>query len=146
MKNIEIKLLTVIGLLSMSYPFMAAAHDQSGALGVAASATDVYEVDCGANNENPHKLFFEIKSMLASSSPVSAQVINEAVALSTTDRTGGDTGFSPALEVVKPGNSDLYTIVVNKSGAGAANYAFEFHCEDINGFHTSTDIASKQNQ
>jgi hypothetical protein len=143
MRNIKIKLLAVVGLLSMTYPFMVSAHDQSGSLGVAASATDVYEVDCAS----APKLFFEIKSGLSSSSPVSAQVINDTVALSTTDSTGGDTGFSPSLEVVKPGDSGIYTVVVNKSGAGQANYAFEFHCENSNGSHASiTEIALKQDQ
>jgi hypothetical protein len=146
MRNIKIKLLAVVALLSMTYPFMVSAHDQSGSLGVAASATDVYEVDCGSQSEKPHQLFFEIKSMLSSSPSVSAQVINDTVALSTTDSTGGDTGFSPELEVAKPGDSAIYTVVVNKSGSGQANYAFEYHCEDINGGHTSTGIAPKQNQ
>lgn len=142
MKNIKIKLM-VVGLLSMTYPFMVSAHDQTGSLGVAASATDVYEVDCAS----APKLFFEIKSGLSSSSPVSAQVINETVARSTTDSRGGDTGFSPALEVVKPGNSAIYTVVVNKSGAGAANYAIEFHCENNDGSHAAvTEIALKQDQ
>ncbi|MGJ0486209.1 MAG: hypothetical protein ACR65R_16985 [Methylomicrobium sp.] len=143
MKNIKIKLLTVIGLLSMTYPFMSSAHDQSQSLGVAASATDVYEVDCAS----APKLFFEIKSILSSSSPVSAQVINDTVALSTTDSRGGDTESSPALEVVKPGNSAIYTVVVNKTAAGAANYAIEFHCENSDGSHASiTEIALKQDQ
>lgn len=142
MKNIKIKLM-VVGLLSMIYPFMASAHDQSQSLGVAASATDVYEVDCAS----APKLFFEIKSILSSSPPVSAQIINDTVALSTTDSAGGDKGFSPALEVVKPGSSAIYTVVVNKSSAGAANYAIEFHCENSDGSHASvTEIALKQDQ
>lgn len=149
MKNIKIKLMAV-GFLALVSPSIVSAHESGGSLGVAASATDVYQVGCNTSDGQPYKLFFDITNATPSSSPLSAQVINGDVAMSTTDHSGGDTISSPKIEVVRPSGTTgamAYTIVVDKSGAGAVNYGLEFHCEDINGQHTGTDdILPVQNQ
>lgn len=146
MKNNRIWLI-VIGFVTMAHPFIVSAHDKSGSLGVAASATDVYQIICYSEGGiNPYQLFFDIKSMTASATPLSAQVINENLAMSTTDSIGGDAAKSPELRVVRQGNNDTYTVAVDKSGAGEVNYTIDFHCEDSNGNHAGTQILSAQDQ
>ncbi|MEC4748391.1 hypothetical protein [Methylomicrobium sp. Wu6] len=132
---------------AIAYSSIGIAHDQGGTLNAGASATDVYQVSCfDDGGGKPYQLFFEIKSVIPASPPVSAQVINDDLAMSTTDRVGGDENYSPELQVVKPGNNDTYTIVIDKSAAGKASYSLEYHCQDSHGNHTGTDILPLQNQ
>ncbi|MGR8951853.1 MAG: hypothetical protein ACU83V_05515 [Gammaproteobacteria bacterium] len=148
MKNNKIWLI-VIGFVTMTHSLIVSAHDTTESLGAAASATDVYQIICFEENGIiPSQLFFDIKSATLSAPPLSAQVINDDLAMSTTDSIGGDAAKSPELKVARPGTNDVYTVVIDKSGAsvGDVNYVIDYHCENSTGSHAGTQILNPQDQ
>lgn len=129
------------GIICLCWLASAGAHDKRDSLGAAASATDLYELECfndqGNPSGDPHELYFEIRGDSKSPVQVSAQILNGAQAYSATDHINGDNAFSPELVVVHDG-SDVYQIIVDKNGPGAVNYSLEYHCQSSNGAHTGT--------
>jgi hypothetical protein len=117
----------------------ALAHSYVFTLGPAAGATHYFGVICSSEggNDTDH-LFFELRTTTANAPLVSAQVIKDGVATSTTDVVSGDTVFSPASRTRK-GNG-LYQVLINKAGPGAATFTVNAHCLDATGTqHSGTD-------
>jgi hypothetical protein len=139
------KTLLLVSMLTAGNAVLA--HELSGALGSAASATDSYQVHCydDGNGAADH-LYFHIKDLLPNAAPVvSAQVTMGRLAASTTDAVDGDAAYSPAINV-KGGNNSYYFVTVDKTKLGAENYSFEYHCMTATGSHTGTDILPLANQ
>ncbi len=136
---------TVFGVLG--YAGGASAHEQYGALGKAASATDYYQVTCSDDGNGPgDHLFVQIKDLAPVAKPmVSILVRNGLQAKNTTDAVDGNATGSPGLNI-KGGTTATYDVFVSKTAAGAENYFFDYHCLTANGAHTGTDIYPFQNQ
>jgi hypothetical protein len=132
-------LITVSLLVSVMYTVIASAHDQPGDLGTAAEATDMYRVTCTPDVDPSDHLFVPIVISDASGPKVSVQVFKDGMALNTT------TGVNIGTKALKGGDGE-YSLIVNKSAAGAASYIISFHCESSSGDHTSTDIDQLQDQ
>lgn len=127
---------------------VSSAHDQTGALGKAISATDVYQVHCyDDGNGKASYLSFQIQDALPVAAPIiSAQVtLGASVAANTTDAIDGDAAYSPALNL-KGGNESFYLVTVDKTKAGTENYTFQYHCMTATNVHTGTDILQLVNQ
>lgn len=143
MKKFKITLAAFL-VAAAGCPVIVLAHDQSGTLGVDASATDYYKVNCSGSSG---KLFFNAQNVSApGSAPLNAQIVkqDQNLYMSTTDNVGGDQQSSPSLTAV--GGSGKYSVIIDKSGAGKVKYAFDFHCETLDGVHTDTDIFKVQDQ
>lgn len=143
MKNLKITLAAFF-VAAAGFPNMVSAHGQKGILGADASATDYYQVNCSGSSG---KLFFNAQNVSApGSAPLNAQIVkqDQNLYMSTTDNIGGDSQSSPSLTAV--GGSGNYSVIVDKSGAGKVKYAFDFHCETLDGVHTETDIFKVQDQ
>jgi len=134
-------------LAVVAYAGGASAHEQSGALGKAASATDYYQVTCSDDGNGPaDHLFVQIKDLAPVAKPmVSILVVNGLQAKTSTDPIDGDATGSPGLNI-KGGTTATYYVLVSKTAAGAENYFFDYHCLTANGDHTGTDIYPFQNQ
>jgi len=147
MKFKKTRLIILLALLC-GRPAITLAHEQPGNLGISPSATDVWRVSCFNDSSGPtYRLFFTIRSEVASPALVSAQVLNGDQALSATDHINADPVSSHELDVVHQGNNDSYTIVVDKSAAGKASYFMEYHCQTSGDVHTgTTDIIPVQDQ
>lgn len=125
----------------------AFAHDQTGALGKAAGATDYYAISCfDDGNGAAAYLVFQIMDALPVAAPVvSAQVTTKGrLAVNTTDAIDGDATYSPKV-LVKGGNGTYY-VSVDKTKAGVENYSFQYHCETSDNQHTGTSIIPLQSQ
>ena len=124
MKNISLRkiVVTISLLMPVGYAGIATAHDQSGALGVSAAATDMYLVTCsiGEGSGATDHLYLQISGSGAGPK-VSAQVFKDGKALNST--AGVVVG-----KVLNGGDGD-YTVTVNKSAAGNATYGISFHCQ-----------------
>jgi len=130
-------------------PLASFAHDQAGALGAAASATDYYRISCFDDGSGPPvSLTFQVRDPAPSDAPkVSVQVrVGDGLANST-DTNDGDALHGPLVAL--NGGSAVYEVLVDKSAAGADTYQIAYHCwtgPDGSGLHTGTDIVSVQNQ
>lgn len=122
------------------------AHDQTGALGKAAGATDYYAVSCfdDGNGAAAYLAFQVIDALPVAAPVVSAQVTKGRLAVNTTDAIDGDATYSPKV-LVKGGNGTYY-VSVDKTKAGVENYSFQYHCETSDNQHTGTSILPLQNQ
>jgi hypothetical protein len=128
---------------------LASAHEQSGSLGAAASASDAYQVTCSNDGSGaPASLAIEILDAAPSAAPlVSAQLQRGDDLVSTTDPTDADASFGPAISV--NGGAGAYLVLVDKSAAGAETYTLEYHCftgANGTGAHTGTALTTLQNQ
>lgn len=123
------------------------AHDQSGALGSAVGATDMYLVTCedGEDGSTSEHLYLEVIDYLPKAAPLlSVQIFKGGVALNATDPIDGDKVYSPELKF--NGGNGGYLVIINKSAAGAEKYGIVYHCESKTGSHTGTTIYPYQNQ
>ncbi len=148
MKQLQLKnaFLATSVLSVLGYAGSASAHDQSGTLGVAATATDYYQVSCyDDGNGSAQKLAVQIKDAAPVAAPiVSIQVVKGRKASNSTDAVDGNAAYSPLLNIT--GGDGDYNVTVSKTAAGAETYTFQFHCVTSGGDHTGTDIAVLQNQ
>ncbi len=124
----------------------AAAHTYVLALGPSASANSYFGVICsndgGADTDH---LFMQIQSHALNGPLVSAQIVKDNLAASTTDPIGGDAVPSAAMRV--RGGNGLYQVLTNKTGAGAVTFTVTVHCLDATGtVHTGTDAVVYQYQ
>ena len=134
MKNISLRkiVVSISLLMPVGYAGIATAHDQSGALGASAAATDMYLVTCyGEGSGATDHLYLQISSS-GGGPKVSAQVFKDGKALNST--AGVVVG-----KVLNGGVGD-YTVTVNKSAAGNASYGISYHCQSKSGAHTDTTI------
>lgn len=75
---------------------------------------------------------------------VNLQLVKGTAALSITDTSSGDAGYSDFIAL--PGGGGEYIMMVNKTAAGARNFDLEWHCMTAGNVHTGTDIALQQFQ
>ncbi|NOS88212.1 MAG: hypothetical protein HOP34_06665 [Methylococcaceae bacterium] len=141
------KQLAWLAWLAIGTAHSAWAHDQSGALGAAAGATDLYLVTCYDDNEgngaSEHLSLDITDNAPKAAAMISMQVFKGGKALNTTDARE-DSLASPELQFA--GGDGAYWVVVNKSAAGKENYAIVYHCQNSTGGHTGTTITPLQNQ
>lgn len=127
----------------------AQAHEQAGSLGIAASATDYYEVTCFDNGAGaPGSLEIAILDSSPGAAPsVSAQVHRDLSLVNVSDDLTADVEPSPSVHV--NGGAGTWVVLVDKSGAGAKFYALTYHCwtgPDLTGVHTGSTIVTRQNE
>ncbi|WP_139556773.1 hypothetical protein [Methylotetracoccus oryzae] len=127
--------LAAIGIaLAGAYAGSASAHSQSGSLGAAAAARDVYKVTCAAGSD--HLYFRVLDSAPVAAPPIRIIVRKGGTTLRSVDRV--DDGNYSAAKRLKQG-AGVYTMIINKvNTAGTENYFAEFHCEDGANGHTGT--------
>ncbi len=144
---------TLLAVSLLALAGNASAHDQSGDLGNAASATDYYVVTCSNDGSGaPYQLYFDLTDLTKNSAPVvSAQVTKDLMAATTSDLVDTDTAAGPAIILrggaAAPGKGSgpgNYFVTIDKSKAGLEKYHFTFHCQTQNGDHTGTDITTLQ--
>lgn len=143
MKEIPLKPVLVIMSLAMALgqANLVAAHDLSGSLGNASASIDYYQVRCFDDGAGPNG-YLEVS--LTDVAPVAApkisiQVIRDDTATNATDPFDGDAGHSPTLSI-KGSGDQYYFLTIDKTAAGAENYAVEYHCVTNDNQHTGTDI------
>jgi hypothetical protein len=129
--------ITLSLVISVVYIGSASAHDQFGALGAAAEATDMYRVTCTPGADPTDHLFVQVIGS-NSGKKVSAQVFKGKMAVNTTESVA-------VGKVLSQGDGD-YIVTVDKSAAGPASYLISYHCQSISGDHTETNILPRQDQ
>ena len=148
MKAIIIKkaLLTASVLSLLGYVGSASAHDQAGALGAAAAATEYYKVTCYDDGAGPTaSLSLQVIDLAPVAAPlVSVQVLKGILVKNTTDAVDGNAAYSPALSLA--GGNGAYSVIVDKTAIGAETYSLQYHCLTSAGAHTGSLIAPLQNQ
>jgi hypothetical protein len=134
-------------LAAMSYAGIVSAHEAKGSLGAAASSVDVYQTTCSKSATGATGKFTTRVKALKAGVLVSIQASKGKLASHTTDVKGGDATYSPDTSI-KAGGEGVYTILVDKSGAGAMNYVLEAHCQTAAGASHSgqTEPVQVQNQ
>ena len=99
------------------------------AAGTSASFTALARVTCFNDGSGPPVgLYVRIRD---NSAPVgglmvSAQILKGTQALATSDTTSGDANFSDPIQLDAAGG--VYTLMINKTAAGARNFDVEWHC------------------
>lgn len=73
---------------------------------------------------------------------INLQIVKDHSALSISDTVSGDAGYSEFIAL--PGGAGVYTMMVNKTAAGARDFDIEWHCMTADGLHTATDIVVRQ--
>lgn len=73
---------------------------------------------------------------------VSIQLLKGSIATSVTDTVSGNADYS-AYAVLNGGNG-VYTLLLNKTLAGARSFDLEWHCMTAGNDHTGTDIIVDQ--
>jgi hypothetical protein len=73
---------------------------------------------------------------------INLQILKDGSALSISDPVSGDANYSESIAV--PGGAGVYTMMVNKTAAGARNFDIEWHCMTADGQHAGTDIIVRQ--
>jgi len=124
----------------------AQAHTQLGALGLSATATDIYQASClDDGNGPPHHLTTQIMDMAPVAAPViTLTVSKDGKTKSTFDPRDGDSQYSPALTV--EAGAGNYLLTVTKSAVGKESYMLQYHCITANNVHTGSTLIKKQDQ
>lgn len=137
------KMIAVMALLETD---LANAHDLIGSLGADASAIDQYQVHCYDDGAGvTDHLYAAVKDSTPVAAPlVSIQIIRDNKATNSTDAVDGNATYSPTVKI--KGNDGFFILTVDKTGAGAENYAVQYHCETLDNQHTGTDITQITNQ
>lgn len=73
---------------------------------------------------------------------VSLQLLKGARTTSTSDTTSGDASYSDFARLT--GGDGVYTLLLNKSLAGARSFDLEWHCMTAGDDHTGTEIIVDQ--
>jgi hypothetical protein len=103
-----------------------------------AGATDVWELEC---RDNSHHLVAQVRDFSPDDSNlISLVLFKDGKAVTTTDSTGGDAGYSPLVSL-NAGNGS-YTMMVSHSRAGLQVYFIKYHCESASGSHMPTTVPS----
>lgn len=136
--------LAVIGIaLAGAYAGSASAHSQTGSLGAAARARDVYQVSCAPGSDH---LYFRVQDVApVAAPPVRIVVRKDGTTLRSIDNVDSDGRYSPVRRLRM--GAGIYTMTVDKSRkVGAENYFAEFHCESAANVHTGTGWFMTLNQ
>jgi hypothetical protein len=137
--------------LSLAHALAAQAHDQSGGLGAAASATDLYQVTCSNDGSGaPTSLRVQVRDLAPVAAPtLSVQVHANGLLANSSDPVDADASASASPAISVNGGEGPYDVLVDKSAAGSETYTLTFHCQtgpDGGGVHTGTVHSVKQNQ
>jgi hypothetical protein len=73
---------------------------------------------------------------------INLQLLKDTAALSISDTVSGDATYSDYIAL--PGGNGVYTILLNKTAAGARSFDIEWHCMTADNLHTGTDILVDQ--
>ncbi len=73
---------------------------------------------------------------------VSLQLLKGSRAISVSDTVSGDANYSAFVSL--PGGNGVYSLLLNKSLAGARSFDLEWHCMTAGDVHTGTDIVVNQ--
>lgn len=142
--------MTAAALLLTGYANLASAHSQSGSLGTAAGATDLYQVTCsddGSGTGSSYKLATSITvGYMPYSTRVSVRTEKGSKATNTTDPVNGDSLSSPYAYNI--GGDGVYYMSVGHTTATnlPRSYVINFHCVNSAGGHTGTTWVMLQNQ
>ena len=99
----------------------------SQAIGAASNATDLYQVTCASLNATlTSRLDVYLKDNTAGTSILSLQVLKGLMAKSVTDPKGGDAVVTPVTSLL--GGNGIYTIIVDKTIAGARTFDVTASC------------------
>jgi hypothetical protein len=129
-------------------PCSAFAHGTHATMdsgGGSASFTGLARVTCFDDGNGPAAY---LTARVRDTSPpvagllVSMQLLKGPVALNTTDAVSGDAGWSVAVAL--PGGNGVYTLLINKTAAGARAFDLEWHCMTAGNLHTGTEIIVDQ--
>lgn len=128
---------------------IAEAHSQPGSLGVAASATDYYEVTCYDDGHGvPGSLEIQIRDASPGAAPfVSAQAHAGSIVRSVSDDVVAD--ILPSPQAFVNGGAATYFVLVDKSGSGGKFYDLTYHCwtgPDGTGIHTGSFLVPRQSE
>lgn len=130
-------------------PSLAEAHSQPGNLGVAASATDYYEIACfNDGHGQPASLEIQIRDASPGAAPfVSVQAHFGLTVRSVSDDLVAD--IEPSARTFLNGGAVTYVVLVDKSGSGAKFYDLTYHCwtgPDGTGIHTGSALVPRQSE
>jgi hypothetical protein len=122
---------TAVLLAALNYAGTALAHTIPDSLGVAAGAIDAFQTTCKPNTAGKTaQLVTRVKA--SKKAPlVSVQAFKGKRASQASDAVGGDAAYSPTAKT--PAGDGVYTVLVDKSGAGAINYVLDVHCQTLTG-------------
>lgn len=155
MKNATLRNKRAIVFMMAAFGFTAkaVAHDQIGALGNEASATDHFLIICSTDAGGESDLL-EVSVFDATEGQgggkVSAVVQRESVARTASDpfrvdeNFNHDKNFGP-LTAISAGNG-AYNVMVHKLKEGPKNYVLQYHCKTNGGLHTGTALTILQDQ
>ncbi len=137
---------TFTGLLLASASSQAhSARATLDAAGNKASFTALARVTCSDDGSGPPAL---LSARVRDNSPpvagliINLQLLKGTQALSISDTVSGNADYSDSLQLA--GGAGVYTVLLNKTAAGARNFDIEWHCLTATGDHTGTDIIVDQ--
>jgi hypothetical protein len=115
--------------------------------GTSATFTGLGRVTCFDDGSGPAALL--MARVRDNSAPVAGLLINlqllkGTMALNISDTVSGDANYSGYIAL--PGGNGTYTVMVNKTAAGARDFDIEWHCMTAGNQHTGTDIIVDQFQ
>jgi hypothetical protein len=113
--------------------------------GTSATFTGLGRVTCFDDGSGPAALLMariRDNSSVVPGLLVNLQLLKGPAALSISDTVSGDATYSDYIAL--PGGNGVYTIMVNKTAAGARNFDLEWHCLTADNLHTGTDIIVDQ--
>lgn len=155
MKNATLKNKWVIASMvaALGYSVNGAAHDQVGALGNEASATDHYLIICSTEAGEASDVL-EVRVFDATEAQgggkISAVVQRESVVRTASDPFrvdkdfNHDKNFGPLTSV--SGGNGAYNVMVHKLKTSPKSYLLEYHCKTNSGIHTGTSLTVLQDQ
>jgi hypothetical protein len=131
-------------LLAVTLAGTAQAHSARAVMdptGTNASFTALARVTCSGNTA---KLVARVRDNSAAVANlfINLQLLKGVQALSTTDTISGDALYSDTIALF--GGNGVYTLMLNKTNAGARDFDVEWHCMSATDEHTDTDIIVDQ--
>lgn len=123
--------------------------DEGGAVmdptGTVRNFTGFAKITC-VNDGNGNTDYLEA-NIIDKSDPVNGllvnlQLIKDGRAVSISDTVSGDASASPYIRL--QGGDGVYSLLVNKTDAGARQFVINYHCKTATGSHTATSIAVEQ--
>ena len=136
----KIKAVWVASLLAVvGFSGVASAHDYTGTLGSAATATDRWYFVCSGGTAS---LTYQIQRTAGTAAHVQVAFDSTTIVSGPTTGTAAVTAFSPLKTAATGASSKFFTI--KKTAAGAVSYRVRAHCNDTNGTHNPDDQTTPQ--
>ncbi len=139
----------LIGLaVLVGYSSLASAHSARAVLDAAgnnANFTALARVTCfndGSGNAAYLTARVRDNSPAVTGLLINVQLLKGTMAISATDAVSGDASYSDAIAL--PAGNGVYTMMLNKTLAGARSFDIEWHCMTADGAHAGTDIIVDQ--